>query len=123
VQERDAGTLTGVFPPDLRDEHAVVAVYFKAAAVIIVLVLLGQVLELRARERTSGAIRALLDLAPKTATRVSADGEDEGAFCVRQNFTLNTMIRMRPPWYLCVSLYCAADCGRGCSAVKECASK
>ncbi len=67
----------GVFPPDLRDEHAVVAVYFEAAAVIIVLVLLGQVLELRARERTSGAIRALLDLAPKTATRVSADGEDE----------------------------------------------
>lgn len=67
----------GVFPPDLRDEHAVVAVYFEAAAVIIVLVLLGQVLEFRARERTSGAIRALLDLAPKTATRVSADGEDE----------------------------------------------
>ena len=66
-----------VFPPDLRDEHAVVAVYFEAAAVIIVLVLLGQVLEFRARERTSGAIRALLDLAPKTATRVSADGEDE----------------------------------------------
>ena len=48
--------------------------YFEAAAVITVLVLLGQVLELRAREQTSGAIRALLDLAPKTARRVTADG-------------------------------------------------
>ena len=54
-----------------------VAVYFEAAAVITVLVLLGQVLELRAREQTSGAIRALLDLAPKTARRVGADGSDE----------------------------------------------
>ena len=54
-----------------------VAVYFEAAAVITVLVLLGQVLELRAREQTSGAIRALLDLAPKTARRVKPDGSDE----------------------------------------------
>ena len=54
-----------------------VAVYFEAAAVITVLVLLGQVLELRAREATSGAIRALLDLAPKTARRVKDDGSDE----------------------------------------------
>ena len=53
------------------------AVYFEAAAVITVLVLLGQVLELRAREATSGAIRALLDLAPKTARRVKDDGSDE----------------------------------------------
>ena len=53
------------------------AVYFEAAAVITVLVLLGQVLELRAREATSGAIRALLELAPKTARRVNADGSDE----------------------------------------------
>ena len=53
-----------------------VAVYFEAAAVITVLVLLGQVLELRAREQTSGAIRALLDLAPKTAHRVSSDGSE-----------------------------------------------
>ena len=52
-------------------------VYFEAAAVITVLVLLGQVLELRAREQTSGAIRALLDLAPKTARRIRADGGDE----------------------------------------------
>lgn len=54
-----------------------VAVYFEAAAVITVLVLLGQVLELRARERTSGAIRALLDLTPATARRIGGDGDDE----------------------------------------------
>src|SRR6185369_13578421 len=54
-----------------------VPVYFEAAAVITVLVLLGQVLELRAREQTSGAIRALLDLAPETARRIAADGSDE----------------------------------------------
>ena len=51
--------------------------YFEAASVITVLVLMGQVLELRAREATSGAIRALLDLAPKTARRVKDDGSDE----------------------------------------------
>ena len=54
-----------------------VAIYFEVAAAIIVLVLLGQVLELRAREQTGGAIRALLDLAPKTARRIRADGADE----------------------------------------------
>src|SRR5439155_7927987 len=57
------------FPDAFRDMHGAVAVYFEAAAVITVLVLLGQVLELRARESTSGAIKALLDLAPKTARR------------------------------------------------------
>ncbi|MFB3819567.1 MAG: heavy metal translocating P-type ATPase [Candidatus Methylomirabilales bacterium] len=66
-----------VFPPAFRAPDGSVAVYFEAAAVITVLVLLGQVLELRARERTSGAIRALLDLAPKTARRVRPDGQDE----------------------------------------------
>jgi P-type Cu+ transporter len=71
------GTLApGIFPHTFRMGGAV-AVYFEAAAVITVLVLLGQVLELRAREQTSGAIRALLDLAPKTARRVRADGTDE----------------------------------------------
>src|SRR6202034_3559834 len=65
------------FPPAFRDMHGMVAVYFEAAAVITVLVLLGQMLELRARERTSGAIRALLGLAPKTARRLKADGQDE----------------------------------------------
>lgn len=67
----------GLFPGDLRDEMGAVPVYFEAAAVITVLVLLGQLLELRARERTSGAIRALLKLAPKTAKRVRPDGADE----------------------------------------------
>jgi Cu+-exporting ATPase len=66
-----------LFPPAFRGAHGVVPVYFEAAAVITVLVLLGQVLELRARERTSGAIKALLDLAPRTARRIRADGSDE----------------------------------------------
>jgi Cu+-exporting ATPase len=63
------------FPAEFRGAHGEVAVYFEAAAVITVLVLLGQVLELGARERTGGAIRALLDLAPKTARRIR-DGEE-----------------------------------------------
>lgn len=67
----------GLFPVTFRAEGGSVAVYFEAAAVITVLVLLGQVLELRAREQTGGAIRALLDLAPTTARRVRADGVDE----------------------------------------------
>ncbi|PIB92378.1 heavy metal translocating P-type ATPase [Caulobacter sp. FWC2] len=67
----------GVFPPAFRDAAGAVPVYFEAAAVITVLVLLGQVLELRARERTSGAIKALLNLAPKTARRIRDDGTDE----------------------------------------------
>ncbi|GBF26879.1 copper-transporting P-type ATPase [bacterium MnTg02] len=67
----------GIFPSTFRGPEGTVAVYFEAAAVIIILVLLGQVLELRARERTGGAIRALLNLAPKTARRVSADGSEE----------------------------------------------
>ena len=66
-----------LFPDAFRGADGAVAVYFEAAAVITVLVLLGQVLELRAREQTSGAIRALLDLAPKIARRVKADGSDE----------------------------------------------
>ncbi|MGA0609613.1 copper-transporting P-type ATPase [Caldimonas sp. KR1-144] len=72
------GTLApGLFPSDLRLADGAVQVYFEAAAVITVLVLLGQVLELRAREKTSGAIKALLGLAPKTAVKVNADGSDE----------------------------------------------
>ena len=69
--------LPGLFPPAFRSPDGAVAVYFEAAAVITILVLLGQVLELRAREQTSGAIRALLDLAPKTARRLNADGSEE----------------------------------------------
>ena len=66
-----------IFPAAFRIGGGAVAVYFEAAAVITVLVLLGQVLELRARETTSGAIRALLDLAPKTARRIRSDGAEE----------------------------------------------
>ena len=67
----------GLFPVGLRQHGGLVPVYFEAAAVVTVLVLLGQVLELRAREKTGGAIRALLKLAPKTARRLRADGTDE----------------------------------------------
>jgi Cu+-exporting ATPase len=66
-----------LFPPAMKDEHGFVPVYFEAAAVIVALVLLGQVLELRAREKTGGAIRALLDLAPKTALKVDPGGKTE----------------------------------------------
>ncbi|SDY95811.1 heavy metal translocating P-type ATPase, partial [Citreimonas salinaria] len=65
----------GIFPSQFRGHEGEVGVYFEAAAVIVVLVLLGQLLELRAREQTGGAIRALLDLAPKTARLVDAKGE------------------------------------------------
>ena len=65
-----------IFPDAFRQADGSVAVYFEAAAVIVVLVLLGQVLELRAREKTSGAIKALLDLAPATARKLNDDGTD-----------------------------------------------
>jgi Cu+-exporting ATPase len=67
----------GAFPAAMRDAHGRVPVYFEAAAVIVTLVLLGQVLELRARERTGDAIRALLKLAPKTARRMTDDGDED----------------------------------------------
>ncbi|MGV8840470.1 MAG: copper-transporting P-type ATPase, partial [Bauldia sp.] len=67
----------GIFPMEFRGMGEAAAVYFEPAAVITVLVLLGQVLELRARDRTSGAIRALLRLAPRTARRLTPDGADE----------------------------------------------
>ena len=72
-----ASAFPHVFPPAFRAADGMVAVYYEAAAVITVLVLLGQVLELRARETTSGAIRALLDLAPKTARLLKNDAETE----------------------------------------------
>ena len=67
----------GLFPPSFRNESGTVAVYFEAAAVIVTLVLLGQVMELRARSHTGAAIRALLGLAPKTARRIREDGREE----------------------------------------------
>ena len=70
--------LPGIFPAGFRGMDGTVAVYFEAAAVITVLVLLGQVLELRAREQTGGAIRALLNLAPKTARRLTLGWRGRG---------------------------------------------
>jgi Cu+-exporting ATPase len=72
-----ATVVPDIFPATFRSPDGSVAIYFEAAAVITVLVLLGQVLELQAREQTGGAIRALLDLAPKIARRVRSDGSDE----------------------------------------------
>ena len=72
-----AVVLPDLFPDAFRDSDGHVAVYFEAAAVIVALVLLGQVLELRARSQTGAAIRALLGLAPKTARRVSSSGDEE----------------------------------------------
>jgi Cu+-exporting ATPase len=83
-----------LFPSAFRGSDGSVAVYFEAAAVITVLVLLGQVLELRAREATGGAIRALLDLAPKTARRIGADeGEEEIAL---DAVAVGDRLRVRP---------------------------
>ena len=84
----------GRFPPAFRGSDGAVGVYFEAAAVITVLVLLGQVLELRARERTGGAIRALLNLAPKTARRIRADGSDEDVDLDR--VSVGDRLRVRP---------------------------
>ena len=72
-----AALMPGLFPAAFHDAHGGIALYFEAASVITVLVLLGQVLELRARASTSGAIRALIALAPKTARRIKDDGSDE----------------------------------------------
>jgi Cu+-exporting ATPase len=72
-----AALLPGLFPPSFRGPEGEVPVYFEAAAVIVTLVLLGQVLELRARGRTGAALRALLDLAPKTARRLRPEGGEE----------------------------------------------
>jgi Cu+-exporting ATPase len=82
-----------LFPPEFRDAHGQVAVYFEAAAVITVLVLLGQVLELQARERTGGAIRALLDLAPKTARRIKDGVEEEVTL---DQIVVGDRLRVRP---------------------------
>ena len=72
-----ATLVPGIFPASFRGHGGAVAVYFEAAAVITTLVLLGQVFELQARQRTGGAVRALLGLAPKTARRLAADGREE----------------------------------------------
>ncbi|MDR4305921.1 heavy metal translocating P-type ATPase [Chelatococcus sambhunathii] len=84
----------GVFPSAFRGPDGTVAVYFEAAAVITALVLLGQVLELRARDRTSGAIRALINLTPKTARRLRDDGSDEEVSV--EEIAVGDRIRVRP---------------------------
>jgi len=90
-----AGTaLPGLFPAALRGSDGSVAVYFEAAAVIILLVLLGQVLELKAREQTSGAIKALLNLAPKRARRRRADGSEEDV--ALEAVVVGDLLRVRP---------------------------
>ncbi|MGB3525106.1 MAG: heavy metal translocating P-type ATPase [Flavobacteriales bacterium] len=84
----------GLFPEAFHVAPGVVGVYFEAAAVITVLVLLGQVLELRARESTAGAIKALLDLAPTTAMRINADGTDEEVGL--DSIAVGDRLRVRP---------------------------
>jgi Cu+-exporting ATPase len=81
------------FPPAFRDMHGMVAVYFEAAAVITALVLLGQVLELQARARTSGAIRSLLGLTPKTARRITDHGDEDVAI---EEIAVGDRLRVRP---------------------------
>ena len=89
-----ATLLPDVFPDSLRVHGGMVAVYFEAAAVITTLVLLGQVLELRARSKTSGAIRALLGLAPKTARLVGADGSEHDV--ALEQVRVGDALRVRP---------------------------
>lgn len=83
-----------LFPASMRNAHGLVPVYFEAAAVIAALVLVGQVLELRAREKTGGAIRALLDLAPKTALRVLKD--DKTKTVPLAEVKVGDVLRVRP---------------------------
>jgi Cu+-exporting ATPase len=83
----------GLFPDSFR-QNGMLGLYFEAAAVITVLVLLGQVLELRARDKTGGAIRALLGLAPKTARRVSADGTEQDV--ALEEIVVGDLLRVRP---------------------------
>ncbi|MEP6995673.1 MAG: copper-translocating P-type ATPase, partial [Acidobacteriota bacterium] len=86
--------LPGLFPASFRDASGQVGLYFEAAAVIVTLVLLGQVLELKARSKTGAAIRALLDLAPKTARRVADDGSE--ADIPLDQVAVGDRLRVRP---------------------------
>ena len=86
--------LPGLFPDTLRMEGGHMPVYFEAAVVIVALVFVGQVLELRARERTGDAIRALLDLAPKTARRITPDGDEYDV--PLENIIEGDRLRVRP---------------------------
>jgi Cu+-exporting ATPase len=89
-----ATLLPGIFPHTFRGHGDTVPVYFEAAAVIVALVFVGQVLELKARERTGSAIRALLDLAPKTARRLGADGTETDVSV--DDIVVGDRLRVRP---------------------------
>jgi len=89
-----AAILPDLFPAAFRDAAGTVAVYFEAAAVIVTLVLLGQVLELRARSQTGAAIKALLGLAPKTARRINPDGSEEDV--PLEKVRIGERLRVRP---------------------------
>ncbi len=84
----------GLFPDTMRDAMGMAPVYFEAAAVILVLVLIGQVMELAARERTGDAIRALMNLAPKTARRVRSNGKEEDV--PLEDLRSGDVLRVRP---------------------------
>jgi len=86
--------LPGQFPQTMRDQHGMVGVYFEVAAVIVALVLLGEWLELNARGRTSAAIRQLLELSPKTARRITANGEEEDV--PLESLVVGDRLRVRP---------------------------
>ena len=89
-----AAVVPGMFPAAFRSELGEVAVYFEASAVIVTLVLLGQVMELRARDRTGAAIKALLGLAPSTARRVNEDGSEKDVRLEQVN--VGDKLRVRP---------------------------
>ena len=108
-----ATVMPGAFPDTFRHAGGAVAVYFEAAAVITALVLLGQVLELRARETTSGAIRALLDLAPKTARLIAPDGSEREV--ALEEVVIGNRLRVRPGEKIPVD----AKVAEGRSAVDE----
>ena len=105
-----SGTLfPGLFPVGLRGSDGSVPAYFEAAATITVLVLLGQVLELKAREQTSGAIKALLNLTPKQARRLRADGSDEEV--PLEAVVAGDQLRVRPGEAVPVDGQIIAGCG------------
>jgi len=89
-----AALLPNIFPPSFRDEHGQVGVYFEAAAAIVTLILLGQVLELRARSRTSAAIRMLLGMAPTSARRVDEQGNEQDV--PLESVQVGDRLRVRP---------------------------
>ena len=89
-----AALVPGIFPASFREMDGTVPVYFEAAAVIVALVFLGQVMELRARQRTGSAIRALLNLAPKMARRINSDGLERDVPI--ENILVGDRLRVRP---------------------------